>query len=81
MSQTNQTNQSNHLCPKCKSPLYYLDSKGNVEPADTLTRNKLVASLDLENGEGDVESLPAVKYRCPGCGKMEMRLVDVGCWD
>jgi len=68
-------------CRKCKTMLYYLHEDGSFIPTDVLRRLKVNFPWDLDCTEEDVKSLPEVCYRCPKCGKMEMRLVHYGCWD
>ncbi|MBU4200307.1 MAG: hypothetical protein KKE37_08610 [Verrucomicrobia bacterium] len=68
-------------CRKCKATLYYLHEDGNFVPADVLKRFKVDFPWDWDCTEEEVESFPEVRYRCPKCGKIEMQLVEAGCWD
>lgn len=68
-------------CRKCKSALYYLHEDGNFAPAHLLKWLKVEYPWDVYSTEREVKSMPKVFYRCPNCGKLEMQLVDVGCWD
>ena len=69
-------------CRRCRSVLYYLHEVGNFAPADVLTRFKVRFPWALdETGEEDIGEFPNVRYRCPKCGKQEMALVHIGCWD
>lgn len=68
-------------CRKCKATLYYLHEAGNFVPDDVLTRLKVRFPWNLDCTEEEIESTPKVSYRCPQCGKMEMQLLEAGCWD
>ena len=68
-------------CRKCNATLYYLHEDGSFAPADVLTRLKVSVPWDLDDTGEDIEEMPDVRYRCPNCGKMEMQLVEAGCWD
>lgn len=66
-------------CRQCKGPLYYLHRKGNFTPAYVLDRFKVPFPWDLEKEH--MEPPENIRYRCPKCGKIEMKLVFEGYWD
>jgi hypothetical protein len=71
------------ICQKCGSDFFYLHEKGNFLPADVLQRFQVEEPWNLEDTEDEAlfDENPTISYRCPNCGRMEMRLLDSGRWD
>lgn len=73
------------VCRKCRATLYRLHDPENFGPADVARKLDgsfpwSVESIPSDNPDVD-DCPPEFFYRCPKCGKMEMRLENAGLWD
>ena len=68
-------------CRKCKMEVYYLHEAGNFAPADVARVFRVPYPWELDSTTVAVDERPAVRYRCPKCWQMTLRLESCGCWD